>query len=318
MEKEAKIIKNIIKISDLIFKEELNKYLLELKEYDFTKDENINIALLIDALEALKLSVECIEKKQISNGISLVRIAFEDLCFACVYESNNEKFKEAFFDINYKEKLQKAKDIYSIEKAKKLDAEKPQDYLSPQYVRGQVYKNEKVYFYETENIRLKRDGERLYDDLCIRTHPSIVRCFLYKFQNTINEMNILNYYKFLYCYIILLLIINHIHKINNIGEKTVKELEELLAYNSMCVIMNLEESKEFEKDAYNIIEMLKLDIEIYSNEKNDNFESPFDKFKNIDDLAAILFVDIIVAEELKIDLAEIKKELGIKGEIKNK
>lgn len=318
MEKETKMIKNIIKISDLIFKEELNKYLLELKGYDFTKDENINIALLIDALEALKLSVECIEKKQISNGISLVRIAFEDLCFACMFESNNKNFKEAFFDINYKEKLQKAMNIYSIEKVKNHNAERPQDYLSPKYIRGQVYKNENVYFYETEKIKLERDGEKLYDDLCIRTHPSIVRCFLYKFQNTINEMNILNYYKFLYCYIILLLIINHIHKINNIGEKTIKELEELLAYNSMCVIMSLEESKEFEKDAYNIIEMLKLDMEPYVNEKNDDFESPFDKFKSIDSLAAILLIDIIIAEELNIDLTEIKKELGIKSETKSK
>lgn len=315
MEKESKMIKSIIKISDLIFKEEIKRCLIQLNEYDITKDDNINIVLLIDALETLELSVECIEKKQIANGISLTRTAFEDLCFACMFESDNEKFKNAFNNVNYKKEYIEAIRKYSIEKQKDSSTERPHDYLNPKYIREQIYKNEKLYFYEMEYIKLKEYGESLYDILCLRTHPSIVRCFLYKFQNNINELNILNYYKVSYCYTILLLIINHIQKINSNKENIVKELEMILAYNTLYVIMSFEDSKEFEKDANNIINMLKIDIETYGNENNDIQESQFKQLKNIDELALILFIDIIKAEELNIDLKEIKKELGIEGKI---
>ena len=314
MKKETKIIKNIIKISDLIFKEELNKYLLKLKEYDLELEENINISLLTDALETLKLSIECIEKRQIANGISLTRIAFEDLCFACMHKNNNEKFKAAFYNVNYKKEYIDTLQKYSIEKQTNPKAERPQDYLNPKYIREQIYKNEKLYFYEMGYIRLKEYGEGLYDDLCIRTHPSIVRCFLYKFQNTINELNILNYYKVSYCYIILLLIINHIQKINSDKENIITELEMILSYYTLCLIMSFEDSKDFEQDAYNIIEMLKIEMEVCNNENGNNtFQSPSEKLKNIDELALVLLMNIIKAEQLNIDLSKIKKQLGIEG-----
>lgn len=273
-----------------IFENEIEKLFKQLSVIDNEAIPKESKILLESSRTSIINSYKLLEKDDFIDALSLLRCAFESIMFSLVIKIDSKIYMryKSYNDKAFIEYLKKNGTIIKNKKDYK-------DIASPNNIRIVISKNHgiifKLFISEGDSKSAKVELDNFYHYLCDFTHPSIVKTYVYKIQNDVNNLDSIKYIfklNIMYCEMLL------IHSIMFFLDdyKSIEDYYDLyfiiilLSANMVGNVKNIKEVlKKYEEYLY-------LDItKKYLNKNKDKtkeIEKEIDKIKNNDDASKML------------------------------
>ena len=189
-----------------LFEKELEKLIrkiCDLSEEKIFKESKI---LLESSITSIINSYRLLEKDDFIDSLSLLRCAFESILFSLAIKVDSKIYTryKSYNDQAFIEYLKKNGTIINNKKEYK-------DIASPNNIRIAISKNHgrifKSFISEDDFKSAKTEFDNFYHYLCDFTHPSIVKTYVYKIQNDVNNLDSIKYIfklNIMYCEMLLI------------------------------------------------------------------------------------------------------------------